>query len=94
MSNCQNCGRDSHCGTPLHGVAESFISEKYGDGKTIKICDNCRCKECMENENRYSDESICTPTAKEIENHYYSAPWVVYFRDLCIDWATGKPLKI
>ena len=48
MSNCQNCGRDSHCGTPLHGVAEGFISEKYGDGKTIKICDNCRCKECME----------------------------------------------
>ena len=36
MSNCQNCGRDSHCGTPLHGVAEGFISEKYGDGKTIK----------------------------------------------------------
>ena len=58
MSNCQNCGRDSHCGVPLHGVAESFISEKYGDGKTIKICDICRCEECMENENRYSNESI------------------------------------
>ena len=58
MSNCQNCGRDSHCGTPLHGVAEGFISEKYGDGKTIKICDSCRCDECMENENRYSNESI------------------------------------
>ena len=58
MSNCQNCGRDSHCGTPLHGVAEGFISEKYGDGKTIKICDNCLCEECMENENRYSNESI------------------------------------
>ena len=47
MSNCQNCGRDSHCGTPLHGVAEGFISEKYGDSKTIKICDNSRCEECM-----------------------------------------------
>ena len=58
MSNCQNCGRDSHCGTPLHGVAEGFISEKYGDGKTIKICDSCRCDECIENENRYSNESI------------------------------------
>jgi len=58
MSNCQNCGRDSHCGTPLHGVAEGFISENYGEGKTIKICDSCRCEECKENENRYSNESI------------------------------------
>ena len=53
MSNCQNCGRDSHCGVPLHGVAEGFISERYGNDKTIKLCDNCRCDQCIENENRY-----------------------------------------
>ena len=59
MSNCQNCGRDSHCSVPLYGVAEGFMSENYGEGKTIKICDNCRCDDCIaENENRYSDESI------------------------------------
>ena len=58
MSNCQNCGRDSHCSIPLYGVAEGFMSENYGEGKTIKICDNCRREECMENENRYSNESI------------------------------------
>ena len=58
MSKCQNCGHGSHCGTPLHGVAEGFISEKYGDTKTIKICDHCRCDECVENENRYTNESI------------------------------------
>ncbi len=89
MSKCKNCGRDSHCGTPLHGVAEGFISEKYGDGKTIKICDHCCCDECMENENTYSDERVCT-----IEDHYFSAPWVVYFRDLGIDWVTGKPFNV
>ena len=58
MSNCQNCGRDSHCGVPLHGVAEGFISERYGNDITIKLCDNCRCDQCIENENRYSDERI------------------------------------
>jgi len=43
----------------LYGVAEGFMSENYGEGKTIKICDNCRCDDCIaENENRYSDESI------------------------------------
>tara|TARA_X000000368_G_C22494477_1_gene477797 strand:+ start:230 stop:415 length:186 start_codon:yes stop_codon:yes gene_type:complete len=58
MSKCQNCGRDSHCGVPLHGVAEGFISERYGNDKTIKLCDSCRCDKCIENENRYSDERI------------------------------------
>ena len=92
---CDNCGRRSHCGTSLNELLEPG---REGDGTPlIKICDNCRCDQCTsqinEDENRYSDESICTPTAKEIENHYYSAPWVVYFRDLGIDWATGKPLK-
>ena len=91
---CDNCGRRSHCGTSLNEILEPG---RDGNGTLVKICDNCRCDQCTsqinEDENRYSDESICTPTAKEIENHYYSAPWVVYFRDLGIDWATGKPIE-
>ena len=91
---CDNCGRRSHCGTSLNEILEPG---RDGEGTLVKICDNCRCDQCTnqinEDENRYSDESICTPTAKEIENHYYSAPWVVYFRDLGIDWATGKPIE-
>ena len=91
---CDNCGRRSHCGTSLNEILEPG---RDGNGTLVKICDNCRCDQCTnqinEDENRYSDESICTPTAKEIENHYYSAPWVVFFRDMGIDWKTGKPIE-
>ena len=57
---CNNCGRKSHCGTSLSEVLEPGRED---DGTPlIKICDNCRCDQCInqivENENRYSDESI------------------------------------
>ena len=54
---CDNCGRKSHCGTSLSEVLEPG---REGDGTPlIKICDNCRCDDCIaENENRYSDEAI------------------------------------
>ena len=51
---CDNCGRKSHCGTSLSEVLEPG---REGDGTPlIKICDNCRCGQSIENENRYSDE--------------------------------------
>ena len=53
---CDNCGRRSHCGTSLNEVLEPG---REGDGtRLIKICDKCRCDQCIEDENRYSDESI------------------------------------
>ncbi len=52
---CNNCGRKSHCGTSLNEVLEPG---RDGNGPLVKVCDNCRCDKCMENENRYSDESI------------------------------------
>ena len=53
---CNNCGRRSHCGTSLNEVLEPC---REGDGTPlIKICDKCRCDQCIENENRYSDERI------------------------------------
>ena len=92
---CDNCGRRSHCGTSLSEVLEPG---REGDGTPfVKVCDNCRCDQCTnqinEDENRYSDESLfIKPTAQELENHYFSAPWVVFFRDMGIDWKTGKPI--
>jgi len=52
---CQNCGRKSHCGTSLSEVLEPG---RDNSGTLVKICDRCRCDQCIENENRYSDESI------------------------------------
>ena len=57
---CDNCGRRSHCGTSLNEVLEPG---REGDGTPlIKVCDRCRYDQCvrqtLENENRYSDESI------------------------------------
>ena len=57
---CDNCGRRSHCGTSLSEVLEPG---REGDGTPlIKVCDRCICDQCvrqtLENENRYSDESI------------------------------------
>ena len=52
---CDNCGRRSHCGTSLSEVLEPG---RDNESKLIKICDNCRCDQCIENENRYSDERI------------------------------------
>ena len=44
---CQNCGRPSHCGVPLH---EEFRREPYNHGVEgiVKVCDNCRCSHCSE----------------------------------------------
>ena len=44
----------------LYDIADNsrITSERYGNDKTIKLCDNCRCDQCIENENRYSDERI------------------------------------
>ena len=48
---CDNCGRRSHCGTSLSEVLEPG---RESDGTPlVKICDNCRCDQCIENENRY-----------------------------------------
>ena len=53
---CDNCGRRSHCGTSLNEILEPG---RDGEGKLVKICDNCRCDDFIaENENMYSDESI------------------------------------
>ena len=52
---CNNCGRRSHCGTSLSEVLEPG---RDNESKLIKVCDNCRCEQCIENENRYSDERI------------------------------------
>ena len=53
---CDNCGRKSHCGTSLNEILEPG---RDGDGTLVKICDNCRCDDCIaEIENRYSDERI------------------------------------
>jgi len=52
---CDNCGRKSHCGTSLSEVLEPG---RDNESKLIKVCDNCRCDQCIENENRYSDERI------------------------------------
>jgi hypothetical protein len=52
---CDNCGRRSHCGTSLSEVLEPG---RDNESKLIKVCDNCRCEQCIENENRYSDERI------------------------------------
>ena len=52
---CDNCGRRSHCGTSLNEVLEPG---RDNESKLIKVCDNCRCDQCIENENRYSDERI------------------------------------
>ena len=52
---CDNCGRKSHCGTSLSEVLEPG---RDNESKLIKVCDNCRCEQCKENENRYSDERI------------------------------------
>ena len=61
---CDNCGRRSHCGTSLSEVLEPG---REGDGTPlIKVCDNCRCDQCVENENRYSDEAI-TCSNKKVE---------------------------
>ena len=91
---CDNCGRRSHCGNSLSEVLEPGRDH---ENKLIKICEKCRCDQCTnqinEDENRYSDESLfIKPTAQELENHYFSAPWVVFFRDMGIDWKTGKPI--
>ena len=52
---CDNCGRRSHCGTSLNEILEPG---RDGEGTLVKICDKCRCDQCIENENRYSDERI------------------------------------
>ena len=92
---CDNCGRRSHCGNSLSEVLEPGRDH---ESKLIKICEKCRCDHCtnqiIEDEIRYSDESLfIKPTAQELENHYFSAPWVVFFRDMGIDWKTGKPIE-
>ena len=52
---CDNCGRRSHCRTSLSEVLEPG---RDNESKLIKVCDNCRCDQCIENENRYRDERI------------------------------------
>jgi hypothetical protein len=42
MIKCNNCGHDSHCGTPLRK------EQRDGDNKLIEIevCKCCRCAQC------------------------------------------------
>ena len=42
---CQNCGRPSHCGVPLH---EDFRREPYNHDveDMVEVCKYCRCLHC------------------------------------------------
>ena len=42
---CQNCGRGSHCGTPLYATAQHYQVDG-GEYYEVKICDSCRCNQC------------------------------------------------
>jgi hypothetical protein len=41
--NCQNCGRPSHCGVPLHEDFRNVWDRHLG---IIEVCKYCRCKIC------------------------------------------------
>ena len=43
MSYCQNCGKESHCGIPLHEEYRDVYDNRRG---VIKVCDSCRCEKC------------------------------------------------
>lgn len=45
MGNCDNCGHECHCGRTL----KKFIDP---NDKAIVVCKNCRCKECIEEDER------------------------------------------
>ena len=40
---CQNCGRTSHCGTPLLEDFRNWKDEHMG---AIEVCKHCRCEKC------------------------------------------------
>ena len=43
---CQNCGWGSHCGTARYAEAQDYAIDG-GEYKQIKICDHCRCNQCI-----------------------------------------------
>ena len=45
MGNCGNCGHECHCGRTL----KKFVDPNQ---KAIVVCQNCRCKECIEEDER------------------------------------------
>jgi hypothetical protein len=49
MTNCKNCGHESHCGVPLrkkfNGRSE-FPIDYPVDLQEIEVCKSCRCELC------------------------------------------------
>ena len=41
ISNCENCGHESHCGQILK---KTF--PPHTDGESIEVCHHCRCEKC------------------------------------------------
>ncbi len=53
MINCNNCGHNSHCGTPLMRDEEDGYT---GEAYQIEVCKHCRCDNCkvnIEDETKY-----------------------------------------
>ena len=48
MTNCKNCGHESHCGIPLRkSVAQrSDYDDGHQEMEQIEVCKNCRCINC------------------------------------------------
>ncbi len=47
LSSCQNCGHESHCGTPLWKEIKVH-DPALKENPIIKVCQCCRCKHCIE----------------------------------------------
>jgi len=54
MTNCQNCGHGSHCGSPLWKDVVDYPSEQETEYRQIEVCKHCRCNECSPVDNKKS----------------------------------------
>ena len=49
QTHCENCGKPSHCGTPLYEELQNYNEPPI----IIKTCQHCRCGHCtQENKER------------------------------------------
>jgi hypothetical protein len=67
---CQNCGTGSHCGGPRYTTVQDYIVDG-GEYRELKICDHCRCNECI-------PEIKPTPKTyniKKLKKNKESIPW-------------------
>lgn len=46
---CQNCGRESHCGKPLTEMMEA---------NKVEVCSYCRCGKCTKTESERLQEEL------------------------------------